>query len=160
MEERQEQAVPKAVQAVAFPYKGQAKEQQYNEQGVMLNSYIKNKEHLFKNTLFEKIYKNTTRKKRMKKSLIALIAIAILVLGAGIYYKITQVTSQPEKTYCTPESRQGEFCTAQYDPVCGWFNQSVQCITYPCANVYSNNCHACLDTNVDYWTQGVCPSSA
>lgn len=58
--------------------------------------------------------------------------------------------------YCTPESRNAEVCTAEYNPVCGWFNSSVKCIKYPCAITASNPCVACSNPLVDYWTQGEC----
>ncbi|MDP3881849.1 MAG: hypothetical protein Q8Q31_03145 [Nanoarchaeota archaeon] len=59
---------------------------------------------------------------------------------------------------CYEEGRDSDFCTEQYDPVCGWFNQNIQCIKYPCAQTYSNSCFACLDDKVEYWTKGQCPA--
>lgn len=61
------------------------------------------------------------------------------------------------RVYCTSESRNAEACTLQYQPVCGWFNSSVQCIKYPCAQTYSNPCIACQDGKVEYITEGTCP---
>lgn len=61
------------------------------------------------------------------------------------------------KNYCSPESRNAEVCITLYKPVCGWFNQSIQCIRYPCAATYSNECFACADPKVEYWTEGECP---
>jgi putative hemolysin len=49
-------------------------------------------------------------------------------------------------------------CTKEYMPVCGWFNQSIQCIKYPCAGEYGNKCMACADEKVAYWTEGKCPN--
>jgi hypothetical protein len=43
-------------------------------------------------------------------------------------------------------------------PVCGWFNQSIQCFKYPCAMNYGNKCMACAAENVAYWTEGECPN--
>ncbi|MCS7109488.1 MAG: hypothetical protein NZ903_01695 [Candidatus Micrarchaeota archaeon] len=61
------------------------------------------------------------------------------------------------KNYCTEESRKAEVCIAVYDPVCGWFNSSIKCVRYPCAETYSNSCFACMDEKVEYWTKGECP---
>jgi hypothetical protein len=62
------------------------------------------------------------------------------------------------KTYCTPESREGEFCIEVYQPVCGWFDsEKIVCVKHPCAKTFSNSCFACLSDEVEYWTVGVCP---
>ncbi len=61
--------------------------------------------------------------------------------------------------YCTEEQRESYACLAVYKPVCGWFDsKQVQCIKYPCAQTYSNSCHACLDKKVISWTEGECPA--
>lgn len=60
--------------------------------------------------------------------------------------------------YCTAASREAEACTQIYKPVCGWFNpDDVQCIRYPCAQTYSNECLACVNEDILYWTDGDCP---
>ncbi|TAL48149.1 hypothetical protein EPN87_01205 [archaeon] len=52
-----------------------------------------------------------------------------------------------------------QICTAQYNPVCGWFDPAkIQCIRYPCAQTFSNSCFACSDDKVKYYTQGECPA--
>ncbi len=48
-------------------------------------------------------------------------------------------------------------CTMEYRQVCGWFNSQTMCLRYPCAAEYSNPCVACSDSNVVYYTFGVCP---
>lgn len=48
-------------------------------------------------------------------------------------------------------------CPDVYTPVCGWFNQSINCIKYPCMANYGNACWACSQEKVDYWTEGPCP---
>jgi hypothetical protein len=58
---------------------------------------------------------------------------------------------------CTAEQR-GMMCTQQYEPVCGWFGQDIQCIRYPCAMDYGNACMACADEKVVSYTGGLCPS--
>ena len=62
-----------------------------------------------------------------------------------------------EKHYCPEKREKNGLCAQEYDPVCGWFNENIQCVKYPCAKTYSNSCHACLDLNVEYWTKGECP---
>jgi len=62
-----------------------------------------------------------------------------------------------EKNYCTPEQRKAEVCTEIWEPVCGWFDTSIQCFKYPCAVTHGNECEACTDPNVEYWTDGECP---
>jgi len=60
---------------------------------------------------------------------------------------------------CTSEQRGAEFCIELYQPVCGWFKEEISCIRYPCASTFSNSCFACIDDNVGYWTEGMCPES-
>ena len=61
-----------------------------------------------------------------------------------------------EKFECLERS---DVCIEIYDPVCGWFSDDVQCVTYPCAVTFSNSCFACGDETVEYWTPGECPDS-
>ena len=66
--------------------------------------------------------------------------------------------NETESNYCTPESRNSDVCIEIYKPVCGWNDPSkIQCIRYPCAQTYSNDCQACANENVLYWTDGECP---
>jgi hypothetical protein len=58
---------------------------------------------------------------------------------------------------CTNEDRKAEFCIEIYQPVCGWNNENIKCIDYPCAATYSNSCKACQEENVAYWIAGECP---
>lgn len=96
------------------------------------------------------------------------VAIGIIILVAFIVIKASLIIAwhlgqlghgrdgrMKDKNYC-PEQR-NEVCTEQYDPVCGWFGQKVQCIKYPCAQTYSNSCFACADNTVSYWTPSACP---
>jgi hypothetical protein len=81
----------------------------------------------------------------------------ILKLALMEYAEPYDDDQNQDKVTC-PNIREGEFCTEEYDPVCGWFNASkIQCIKYPCAQTFSNGCFACLDDKVDYWTKGECP---
>jgi hypothetical protein len=60
---------------------------------------------------------------------------------------------------CAATSWMEGACTMEYRPVCGWFDESVQCLTYPCAQTYSNPCMACTNEQVRGWTEGECPRS-
>ena len=71
---------------------------------------------------------------------------------------VSNYTNQTERNYCTEESRNTTACILLYQPVCGWFNSSIQCIRYPCASTYSNSCFACAEGMVEYWTNGECPN--
>lgn len=66
----------------------------------------------------------------------------------------TAVSCQEELTCKNPRS---QICTKEYNPVCGWYNNSIQCFAYPCAGEYSNSCSACADEKVSGVTQGPCP---
>lgn len=60
---------------------------------------------------------------------------------------------------CTDSQRNADVCYEIYKPVCGWFNASkIQCIKYPCAQTFSNDCFACQNPNVAYYTEGECPT--
>ena len=50
-----------------------------------------------------------------------------------------------------------EICTMEYIGVCGFFNESIKCIKYPCAATYATGCTACSDPKVAYWIDGECP---
>ncbi len=64
---------------------------------------------------------------------------------------------EEERNHCTESMRDADSCVQVYQPVCGWFKDSVQCIRFPCAADYSNSCFACMDQNVEYYTDGACP---
>ena len=53
----------------------------------------------------------------------------------------------------------GDVCYEIYQPVCGWFDTNkVRCVKYPCADTFSNDCFACSNENVLFYTQGECPT--
>lgn len=65
---------------------------------------------------------------------------------------------EEEKVFCSNESRNVDACITLYDPVCGWNNpDKIKCIKFPCASTYSNSCNACKNSDVYYWTSGICP---
>lgn len=81
-------------------------------------------------------------------------------LGTTEESELSEICSSCQKrTFCTPEQRNAEACTLEYKPVCGWYSEEVQCVTYPCAETYSNQCMACSDEKVEYWTEGECHDS-
>lgn len=52
-----------------------------------------------------------------------------------------------------------EECHEVYQPVCGWFDtEKIRCFGYPCAGNFNNDCFACSNDNVLFYTQGVCPT--
>ncbi len=68
-----------------------------------------------------------------------------------------KINASEEKNFCISESRKADVCLEIYEPVCGWFNSTINCIKYPCAQTYSNECFACINPSVEYWTDGKCP---
>ncbi len=95
-----------------------------------------------------------------KQNLIILVAvvIAFFILVGFLISNFLKIQGNPEnKTYCTLENRGVEVCTEEYSPVCGWFNKSIQCFKYPCAQTYSNACSACINSMVEFHTPGECP---
>lgn len=67
-------------------------------------------------------------------------------------------TVELEQFECIPESRDAGACIEIYQPVCGWFDDTVNCLTYPCALDFSNSCFACQNQNIAYYTEGECPA--
>lgn len=69
-----------------------------------------------------------------------------------------EVVDGKKQNFCSDESRNADVCITLYDPVCGWNNpEEIQCIKFPCASTYSNSCNACKNSDVFYWTSGLCP---
>lgn len=67
-----------------------------------------------------------------------------------------EIVEGEEKVYCTTTQRDVGACIELYDPVCGYFDEDVQCIKEPCAQEYSNSCFACNDEKVLYYIKGSC----
>ncbi len=72
------------------------------------------------------------------------------VMGFKVPYVCCTVNGELQKNYCTPESKQAEFCIQVYDPVCGWF------VNGQGTDTYYNSCVACMDDKVEYWIQSEC----
>lgn len=91
----------------------------------------------------------------------SLIAFFLLIYSSGIFNK-NENNNPPDdwekKVYCTSAQRGNGACIQIFQPVCGWFDDSVQCVKYPCAETYSNSCFACMDEKVEYYTKGECPT--
>jgi hypothetical protein len=88
--------------------------------------------------------------------------------GCGCEYSFDQASAEPTPPSMPPApgklqaidcpAERPQACTKEYVPVCGWYSQDIQCIKYPCANVYGNKCMACADSQVAYYTEGQCPT--
>ncbi|EAS07356.1 kazal-type proteinase inhibitor 1 (macronuclear) [Tetrahymena thermophila SB210] len=61
-----------------------------------------------------------------------------------------------EAKFCSPAQSQALACTREYDPHCGYFNKTVQCLVPPCAIEQSNRCTTCSTENVLYTVRGNC----
>jgi hypothetical protein len=85
---------------------------------------------------------------------IAVLCISLFLLG---YLIFVQIKNSDGRVYCSPGQKETNFCTEEYSPVCGWFDKTIQCFKYPCAQTFSNVCFACMDSKVEYYTQGQCP---
>lgn len=68
-----------------------------------------------------------------------------------------QSSAEIIKKTCSEADRAGDVCAQLYMPTCGWFNQTIKCLRYPCAQNFGNPCEACHNQQVEYWTAGECP---
>jgi hypothetical protein len=95
---------------------------------------------------------------------VAAITVAVVIFLAVAFKPSTDYPdngngNEDGKIYCQPSDREAEACIMIYQPVCGWFDsEKVNCITHPCAETYSNPCVACMLEQVEYYTQGICPT--
>ncbi|KAL4468131.1 hypothetical protein ABPG72_019135 [Tetrahymena utriculariae] len=76
----------------------------------------------------------------------------------GVEFYITGECEQypKEATFCHPDAHLSKACTREYFPVCGLFDQSIQCFRFPCGMNYSNKCSACINEHVAYLVPGDC----
>jgi len=91
---------------------------------------------------------------------IAIAAIALVVIGIIAAFFVFSSGTGPiaGENYCSADSRLADACAEYYRPACGWWDPAkIQCIKYPCAANYGNECFACMDEKVLYWTEGNCP---
>ncbi len=63
---------------------------------------------------------------------------------------------EDEKIYCTDEDKSNYGCYMEYDPVCAYFDSSVNCGNPPCRVTEDNPCTACLRYAVEYYVEGEC----
>lgn len=80
-----------------------------------------------------------------------------LVIFASMMLTSSCVEIDEDVHFCTEEQRDAEACTREYDPVCGWYKEDVECKSTPCAETASNPCEACRNPDVEFWTKGECP---
>ena len=93
---------------------------------------------------------------RPRSYFIAVVIIMVIMIGG--YYYLEDTSEYTEHLYCSPGSRIVEVCLDRNSPVCGWFDpQTVRCFAYPCAANFTNECLACKDDKVVYYTPGPCP---
>lgn len=69
----------------------------------------------------------------------------------------SDVDDEHAPNYCTSESREIESCDVPSHIVCGWYMSTVQCEIGPCVRMFGNECEACRDNSIEYWTEGECP---
>ena len=93
----------------------------------------------------------------MYNKLFALICL-LFVVGCAPVVENAPQEGKKVPVYCSESDKAADVCTADVNPACGWFNEDIKCIKYPCAATYSNSCNACIDEKVAYWTQGECPA--
>ena len=86
--------------------------------------------------------------------------IMYLMIFIGVAFTSSCVVVDEEVHFCTDAERDVEACTMEYDPVCGWFYDHVECDTTPCATTESNPCEACKNPDVEFWTRGECPDDS
>lgn len=92
------------------------------------------------------------------RKIISLLVFSLILFGCSSTEPSNPVpVGKLKAIYCTDTQRQGNICTMDYVPVCGWFNQDIKCTKYPCAQTFGNSCGACHDDKVDYYTEGECP---
>ncbi len=86
-----------------------------------------------------------------------ILSISFILTCSLIFNLPTKENTEENKIYCTQEQRGVEICTQDYSPTCGWFNKSIKCFKYPCAQTFSNVCYACADPTVEFYTSEECP---
>lgn len=59
------------------------------------------------------------------------------------------VVPSDDRVYCSPASRDVDTCHTLYEPVCGYHSPFI-------FKTYTNDCVACSDQNVEYYTPGKC----
>jgi putative hemolysin len=74
-----------------------------------------------------------------------------------IFIPNPEVEPNQKRIYCTDKQKEAVVCTMEYNPVCGYFYDSIQCIKAPCAQTFGNGCSACADEKVEYYKTGECP---
>jgi hypothetical protein len=94
-----------------------------------------------------------------KKGKIVFSIVLMLIILISLYFLFSEKGQNgiTEKSYCSISQRNADFCTEVYMPVCGFVR--VECITTPCnlqPQTFSNECFACQNERVEYYTDGEC----
>lgn len=84
-----------------------------------------------------------------KYIIVGIVLILTLIVATIFYLPRNDDSREEEKTYCQEEQRNVDACTQEYNPVCGHRNDSS-------TKTYSNSCHACMNSEVEYYTPGEC----
>jgi len=72
-------------------------------------------------------------------SLLILSSVIFILESSHSFFESTNAI----KTFCINSQQNVEKCIQIYSPVCGWSDsKKIQCLKYPCAETFSNNCFA------------------
>ncbi|MDD2678432.1 MAG: Kazal-type serine protease inhibitor [Candidatus Nanoarchaeia archaeon] len=86
------------------------------------------------------------KKEEFKNSNLMLVFVSVLIIIA-LSIIINNINNDvPENAHiCTAEEKAAEFCTLEYNPVCGDDGET-----------YGNACAACSSKNINYYVLGEC----
>lgn len=87
----------------------------------------------------------------MVRKLIAILALTLLIIFVD-WGEVSLPSLPGKRHYCTGDSPGEDVCEQQKDSlVCGYFEGGRQ--------TFKNSCFACLNSSVEFWTEGGCYSS-
>ncbi|MFB6246139.1 MAG: Kazal-type serine protease inhibitor [Candidatus Pacearchaeota archaeon] len=89
-----------------------------------------------------------------KKFIITLISVLVVmaILVLAVYNQSGPYNSEKRNnlTGCPAGSENADVCTSEYKPVCGYDSNKNKVKSFP------NDCHACKNETVNYFTEGRC----
>jgi hypothetical protein len=97
--------------------------------------------------------KPTKKRKFLVGAILFLLVAAVVVFA--LYNKESNIPNNA--ITCKDSQRNSDVCYELYKPVCGYLQ--VECITTPCdlqPQTFSNDCFACSNSRVKYYTEGAC----